>query len=333
MSAPRSLPALLHAFFLDHLVKERNASVHTVRSYRDTWSLFLRFAAGRHRRAIERLTIDELGAPEALAFLDHVEHDRHAGIGTRNCRLAALKSFYAFVATREPALLAQCAAVLNVRTKRKTMAPPTHLEAAEVDAILAQPDRACPAGLRDFVLLAFLYNTGARIQEALDVRPIDLRFAAPACARLTGKGRKVRVCPLWPETVTALRDLLARSPRREDEPLFQSRSGHALGATGVRFKLAKYVAAAAKEVPTLATKRVTPHTFRHSTAVALVSVGTDLTVIASWLGHASLETTNWYARANLATTRAALERVQPPTARRAVRWKRDPGVLAFLEAL
>ncbi len=333
MSAPRPLPALLHAFFHDHLVKERNASVHTIRSYRDTWSLFLRFTAERHRQPVERLTVEDLSSADVLAFLDHVENDRHAVIGTRNCRLAGLKSFYAFVATREPALLAQCTAVLNVRTKRKTMAPPVHLEASEVDAILAQPDRTCPEGLRDYVLLAFLYNTGARIQEALDVRPCDLRFAAPACVRLTGKGRKVRVCPLWPETVSALRGLLARHPRRDDEPLFQSRSGRPLGATGVRFKLAGYVAAAAKHSPTLATKRVTPHTFRHSVAVALVSVGTDLTVIASWLGHASLETTNWYARANLATTRAALERIDPPTARRGPRWKRESGVLAWLEAL
>lgn len=333
MNSPRPIASLLHLFFHEHLVTERNASVHTVRSYRDAWSLFLRFAAERHRCAVARLGIEELGAADVLAFLDHVERERHAGIGTRNCRLAALKSFYAFVATREPALLAQCTAVLNVRTKRKTMAPPMHLEPAEVDAILAQPDRSCAEGLRDYVLLAFLYNTGARIQEALDVRPGDLRLAAPASVRLTGKGRKVRLCPLWPETVSALRDLLARQPRHDDEPIFQSRSGRALGATGVRFKLARYVAAAASRAPTLARKHVTPHTFRHSVAVALVSVGTDLTVIASWLGHASLETTNWYARANLATTRAALERLDPPIPRRAPRWKREAGLLEWLESL
>jgi site-specific recombinase XerD len=331
MNAPMTLPALLAAFFHDYLVRERNASVHTIRSYRDTWRLFLRFAAERRKRPLARLTLMDLTAEEVLAFLNHMESDRHAGIGTRNCRLAALRSFYAFVSTRDPAALAHCTAVLNIRAKRRAVGPPTHLEYNEVEAILAQPDRASPEGQRDHLLLLFLYNTGARIQEVLDVRPSDLRLDAPPCVRLMGKGRKVRVCPLWPETVQLTRDFLKRCPRGSEDALFQNYCSRPLGASGVRFKLTQYVAAAAKRVPSLAAKKVTPHTFRHTVGVSLVSAGADITVIASYLGHSSLETTNWYARANLATKRAALERVERPRGRHAPRWKRDASVLEWLD--
>ena len=168
-------------------------------------------------------------------------------------------------------------------------------------AILAQPDRSTVEGQRDHALLAFLYNTGARIQEALDLRPQALRLDSPACVRLYGKGRKERMCPLWPETVLLLRSLLRRQPRADDEPIFINRYGAPLGASGVRFKLTHYIAAAAKKVPSLASKNVTPHSFRHATAVHLVAAGVDITVIRSWLGHVSLDTTNHYAQANLET--------------------------------
>lgn len=185
-------------------------------------------------------------------------------------------------------------------------------------AILAQPDRSTHEGQRDHALLSFLYNTGARIQEALDVCPRAIRFDSPACVRLYGKGRKERLSPLWPETVSLLRSLLQRQPRPDDEPIFVNRYGVPLGASGVRFKLAEYVEAAAKTIPTLAAKRITPHSFRHATAVHLVAAGVDITVIRSWLGHVSLDTTNHYAQANLETKRLALERLgspEPPEAR------------------
>jgi len=328
------LPGLLRAFFYERLVEQRNVSAHTVRSYRDTWRLFLRFAAARHKCPVVQLTLAELTATEVAHFLQHCEQGRKVSIGTRNCRLAALRSFFAFVAEREPPAVAQCAEVLRIPTKKAPQPAPCYLESSEIEAILAQPDRTSLEGQRDHALLSFLYNTGARVQEALDVCPKAIHFDSPACVRLFGKGRKERICPLWPETVALLRALLKRRPSAQDEPVFANRYGAPLGASGVRFKLARYVRTAVKSVPTLASKHVTPHSFRHATAVALVAVGTDVTVIRSFLGHATLDTTNHYAQANLDTKRKALERLDPSsTIKKPPRWRRDASILDWLDSL
>jgi site-specific recombinase XerD len=327
-------PALLRAFFYEWMVEQRNASAHTVRSYRDTWRLFLRFVAARRRRTVAQLTLGELTGFEVSAFLQYTEQERHDSIGTRNCRLAALRSFFSFVAGREPAAAAQCAEVLRIPTKKAPVHAPSYLDLAEVEAILAQPDRSTLEGQRDHALLSFLYNTGARIQEALDVCPQAVHLDSPACVRLFGKGRKERLCPLWRETVSLLKALLQRQPRADDERIFVNRYGVPLGASGVRFKLAEYVAAAAKVMPSLASKHVTPHSFRHATAVHLVAAGVDITVIRSWLGHVSLDTTNHYAQANLETKRKALERLDASSrASRPPPWRRDTSVLAWLDSL
>jgi len=327
-------PGLLRAFFYDWLVEQRNASSHTIRSYRDAWRLFLRFVAQRRRRSVEQLALADLTAAEVAGFLRHAEQERHDSIGTRNCRLAALRSFFSFVAGREPALAAQCAEVMHIPMKRAPIHAPCYLDPNEVEAILLQPDRTTLEGQRDHALLSFLYNSGARIQEALNVHPQALRFETPACVGLYGKGRKERLCPLWSETVSVLRSLLQRRPRPDDEPIFVNRYGAPLGASGVRFKLAKYVKQAAKTVPSLASKHVTPHSLRHATATHLVAAGVDITVIRSWLGHVSLDTTNHYAQANLDTKRKALERLNASSrAARPPRWKRDASVLAWLDAL
>lgn len=327
-------PRLLHAFFYERLVEQLNVSPHTVRSYRDTWRLFLRFVAARHKRAVAALTLADLTATEVTAFLQHCEQARQVSIGTRNCRLAALRSFYGFVAEREPAAIAQCAEVFHIPTKKAPTSAPRYLELREIEAILAQPDRTNLEGQRDHALLSFLYNTGARIQEALDVCPAAVRFEAPMCVRLFGKGRKERICPLWPETVALLRALLKRRPCAEDAPLFVNRYGAPLGASGVRFKLAEYVQAAARVVPSLSSKKVSPHTFRHAAAVHLIAAGVDVTVIRSWLGHAHLDTTNHYAQANLDTKRAALERLDPSAKIKGPpRWRRDANILAWLDSL
>lgn len=327
-------PQLLHGFFHDWLVQQRNISHHTVLSYRDTWRLFLRFVASRKNKSVARLSLPDLSATEVLAFLQHIEQNRRGSIGTRNCRLAALRSFFSFVADREPLASAQCAEVLRIPTKRAPERALCYLDEDEVTAILAQPDRSKCEGQRDHVLCSLLYNSGARIQEALNLTPRDLRLESPFHVRLFGKGRKERISPLWPETVELLKALLKRQPCQEGEPIFVNRYGQPLGAAGVRFKLKQYVAAAAKKVPSLASKRVTPHTFRHATAVSLVAQGVDVTVIRNWLGHASLDTTNRYARANVETKRKALEKLaassrvgKPP------RWKRDAHLLAWLDSL
>jgi site-specific recombinase XerD len=334
MSATPSLPCLLQAFFHHWLVQQRGASTHTVHAYRDTWRLFLRFVATHRQREIPELLFTDLTGTEVLAFLDHVEGERHGTVATRNCRLAALRSFFSFVAEREPLAAAQCAEVLRVPIKRAPRRTLTYLDPEEVAAILAQPDRTTLSGQRDHALLAFLYNTGARIDEALSLTPAALRLTAPTQVRLIGKGRKERICPLWPETAALVAALLKRQPRAETEPIFANRYGRPLHASGVRFRLRQYVSAAAQQRPRLRGKHVTPHTFRHTAAVHLVAAGVDVTVIQSWLGHAHLDTTFLYAQANVETKRKAIERAdgsatvsQPP------RWKRNPALLAWLDSL
>ena len=260
---PNSLANLLHAFFHVWMGQQRNLSHHTVLSYRDTWKQFLRFVSQRKRREVAALSLTDLDASEVLAFLQHLENESKVSIGTRNCRLAAIHSFFTFVSHREPLAIAQCGEIARIPVKKMSRPAMCYLDAEEITAILSQPDRSNLEGQRDHALLAFLYNTGARIQETLNVCPKAIRFESPAQVELFGKGRKTRICPLWPETVALLKALLKRQPRADDEPIFVNCYGQPLGATGVRFKLSQYVQAAARQVPSLAKKRVTPHTWRH----------------------------------------------------------------------
>lgn len=324
----------LHGFFHEWLGQQRNCSRHTILSYRDTWRLYLRYVAARLGKSVSALALADLTDDQVLAFLKHLETERHDTIGTRNCRLAAIRSFYRFVADREPLAAAQCATVLRIPMKKTARAAVGYLDGEEVEAILRQPDRSTYEGQRDHALLALLYNTGARIQEALSLCPSAVRLASPAHVKLYGKGRKERFSPLWPETAALLAALLKRRPRPDHEPLFVNRYGQSLGAGGVRFKLAGYVRAAAADMPSLRSKRVHPHSFRHTAGVELVSAGVDLPVIRSLLGHVSLDTTSHYARANIETKRRAIERVDrskrpagPP------RWRRNPNLLAWLDSL
>jgi site-specific recombinase XerD len=331
---PCSLANLLHGFFHEWMCQQRNLSRHTVWSYRDTWKLFLCFVSERKHREVTALSLSDLETSEVLAFLQYLENERKVSIGTRNCRLAAIHSFFAFVARREPLAIAQCGEIARIPVKKMNRPAMCYLDAEEITAILRQPDRSNPEGQRDQVLLAFLYNTGARIQEALNVCPKAIRFESPAHVELFGKGRKTRVCPLWSETIDLLRALLKRKPCGNDEPIFVNRYGRPLSAAGVRFKLKQYVQAAAQQVPSLAKKRVGPHTFRHSVGVQLVAAGVDVTVIRNWLGHARLDTTNLYARANLETKRKALEQVDQATKpSKPPRWKKEPKLLAWLDSL
>lgn len=218
-----------------------------------------------------------------------------------------------------------------IRAPRRTV---TYLDPKEVKTILAQPDRTTLSGQRDHALLALLYNTGARIDEVLNLTPAAVHLDAPSQVRLLGKGRKERICPLWPETASLLSALLRRAPRDKHKPIFANRYGRPLSASGVRFRLRQHVAAAAKQHPRLREKHVTPHTFRHTAAVHLVASGVDVTVIQSWLGHAHLDTTFLYAQANVETKRRAIEQADGMArSTRPPRWKREPALLAWLDSL
>jgi site-specific recombinase XerD len=330
----QSLATLLHSFFHIWLVEQRNASHRTVQSYRDAWRLFLRFVAKRRKRSVADLQLEDLAEADVLAFLHHIEHERHSTAITRNCRLAALRSFFSFVAEHEPLASQQCAEILHVPFKRAARRAMVYLDSAEVASILSQPDRSSPEGQRDHALLSLLYNTGSRIQEALNLRSPDLYLKSPAHVRLMGKGQKERISPIWPETAELLTTLIERNGRRPDERLFINRYGTPLSASGFRFRLRQYVRGATVKQPTLSQKRITPHVFRHTTAVHLVAAGVDVTVIRSWLGHAHLDTTNHYAQANLETKRKALEQVDPSLrSSKPPRWKRDLDLLAWLDSL
>ncbi len=290
-----SFPDLLHSFFHEWL-GSRDLSRHTVLSYRDTWRLFLRFAAARKGKPAADLSLPDLGAAEVLAFLQQREDEAGATTGTRNCRLAALRSFYHFLQSREPSAAEHCDAVLRIPMRRVPKPPVFYLGSDEIAAVLNEPDRATPEGFRDHVLLALLYNTGARIQEVLNVCPKAIRLTAPAQVRLSGSRGRERVCPIWPETAELLQELLRRQPRGSNDRIFVNRYGQPLGAAGVRFKLSQYVRAAAQKAPSLAAKQVSPQTFRHSAAVHLIAAGVDVKVIRSWLGHSRLDSANRYAQ-------------------------------------
>ena len=328
------LPELLQSYFRHWLANQRNVSHHTIVSYRDSWRLFLRFVAQQLQRDVAKLDTADLTAQRVIEFLDHVERTRKVKIVTRNCRLAGIKGFFSFLADKDPTWGAHCAAVLRIPMKRGPKREPCSMDRDETEAILAQPDSASELGIRDRALLAFFYNTGARISEVLAVSTHDLRLESPSQVRLFGKGRKERICPLWPETVQLLRVLLSQQKLAPDEAIFRNRYGDALSASGVRYRLRAYLASATQKAPRLTAKRITPHTFRHTAAVHLLESGVDVAVVKDWLGHSSLDSTYIYARANLETKRKALQRLElksPGGKRKA--WKQNPGLMAWLDSL
>lgn len=333
---PNALGRALRDFFTEHLPRLRGMSPHTVRSYRDTFALLLRFLAHRGRE-LATLDLGDLGVPAVLAFLQHLEDGRQNTPATRNVRLAAVHAFFRYLAGQHPERLEQCQRVLGVPFKRARPRPVQYLEYDEIQAVLAAIDRGTPDGRRDYALLATMFNTGARVQEVLDLRPCDLQLVKPFQARLLGKGRKERLCPLWPQTAAVLQAFLAErgvDPHARD-PLFRNHRGERLTRFGVRYLLLKYCGRARGTTPTLANKRLHPHSMRHSTAVHLLQAGVDLTTIRHWLGHASVNTTNRYATVDLEGKREAINRAKPVADENpaAAAWRRDASILEWLEAL
>jgi site-specific recombinase XerD len=333
---PNTLASTLRAFFTEYLPGLRGLSPHTVRSYRDSLCLLLRFAATQRRRPVAALDVEDLSVPVITAFLAHLEQTRHTTVTTRNVRLAAFHTFFRFLAAQHPDHVEQAQQILGVPFKRTRPRPVEYLEYDEIDHLLAAIDRTTPAGRRDYALLATLFNTGARVQELLDVRASALQLTAPFQIRLLGKGRKTRTCPLWPQTARLLRALCVERQLdlRSDAPVFVNHRGAPLTRFGVRFILAKHLRCAAQACPGLARKQLHPHSLRHSTAVHLLRSGVDLATIAHWLGHASINTTNRYTTIDLELKQQALARAQPIRSRPSgAAWRRNTGVLEWLEAL
>lgn len=333
VDAPALAP-LLRSFFFDRLVRQRNASPATIASYRDTFRLLLRFAEEHLHRPAASLTIEDIGAPLVLAFLDHLERDRRNSIRTRNARLTAVRSFASHAGREEPVALAVAQRVLAIPAKRFARPVLGHLSREEVQAILDAPDRATWSGRRDAVLLATLYNTGARVSEVLGLDVGSLQLDRTPRVLLHGKGRKERMVPLWRSTARLLTGWIREREAMPADPLFPNRHGARLTRSGVARRLALALGCAARACPSLEKKRrISPHTFRHTTAMHLLESGTDLSVIALWLGHESLNTTHAYLEADLALKQRALARVDAPKGHRGRRFQASDSLLAFLEGL
>jgi site-specific recombinase XerD len=303
-------------FFQEYLPALRGMSLHTLRSYRDALVLLLRFTARETKRPIEALEIADLSADRVGRFLTFLESERRNGIATRNARLAAIHTFSRFLVAEHPEHLHSLQRVLGLPFKRGARAAPIeYLESTEIEALLCSIDRASWSGQRDYALFALMFNTGARVQEILNLRVRDLRLDPPYQVRLQGKGNKVRLCPIWPRTAQLLRDFVqarhANDHDPADRPVFANRHGAAMTRFGVRYLLRKHVAAGSNKASTLAGKRIHPHSLRHTTAILLLKAGVDFATIGQWLGHASLNTTMRYARADIDLKRQALAQVFP----------------------
>ena len=321
-------------FFSHYLPVQKGLAVNTVAAYRDALKLLLCYAADTRRKSVEELTVEDLDEALVLAHLDYLEAVRGCSARTRNARLAAIRAFFAFLAREDPSLLPQCQTIRAIpmkRTEHKTM---NYLEEKETQAVLDAVDGMARMGLRDQALLLVLYNTGARVSEIVNLKASDLRLDDAPQVRLLGKGQKHRSCLLWPETVEALQAYLQqRAPRDPGcEQIFLNANGLPLTRFGIRYILQKHVGRAQGVCASLADRRVSPHTLRHTTAMHLLRSGNDVNMVSYWLGHADINTTHVYVEIDMEMKRRMLEKAPSPAVDRAAPW-RQPGVLDWLNGL
>lgn len=327
------LAPTLQAFFTERLTGQKHASAHTIAAYRDTIRLLLAFAAQHTTKAPSDLDIDDLGAPLIGAFLDHLEHERGNTIRTRNARLAAIRSLFRYAALRHPEHAATIQRVLAIPTKRHDQALVTFLADHELHALLDAPDQSTWIGRRDHALILLAAQTGLRASELIGLTCGDLRLGTGAHVSCIGKGRKQRITPLTKQTATALRAWTRERAGQPDDPLFATSTGRKLTRDALERRLTKHAAtAAAAACPSLNVKTVTPHVLRHTAAMRLLHAGVDTTVIALWLGHEQIQTTQIYLHADLAIKQKALARTTPPTAKPG-RYQPADRVLTFLDTL
>lgn len=337
MTETAKLGPWVRRFLLEHLVGERNLARNTQRSYRDTLALLIPFLSGRALKGVDQLDVDHLTAEHLRQFLQHLEDTRGCSVTTRNQRLAVIHALARFVGERGPEHIEWCGQIQAVPFKRAPKTSITYLEKSEMDALLAAPDRNSAQGRRDYALLLFLYNTGARADEAAQLSVGDLRLAhAPrrdhSSVQIRGKGNKVRFCPLWPHTVGELDALV-----REKAPtayVFMNRCGQPITRFGIHTMVERYAERVSATMPGLAAKRVSPHSIRHTCATHLLRAGVDINTIRAWLGHVSLDTTNVYAETDLEMKAAALAHCEVKgSSKPTKRWREDAGLMAFLKSL
>ncbi len=326
------LPSLLQSFFTDRLLRQRQASPHTIAGYRDCFRLLLHFAQERLGKAPSKLRVEDLDAPFVGLFLDHLESVRKNGARTRNARLGAIHSFFQYVAFEEPAHALHCQRILAVPNKRHERRPIEFLDREEIDALLAVPNPSTWSGRRDRTLLLVGVQTGLRVSELIGLNCQEVVLGTGAHVRCLGKGRKQRCTPLRPETAKALAAWRRERHGLPDNPLFPSIRGGRLSRDAVELLITKYTHHAERTCPSLKRKKVSPHVLRHAAAMDLLHHGVDRSVIALWLGHESVETTQMYLHADMRLKEKALSRT-PPLGVKLGRYRPDDKLLAFLESL
>jgi site-specific recombinase XerD len=332
-----TLSYLITRFFVSYLANERGASKNTIAAYSDTLRLLIKYLCKKHSKQPEALGMEMLNPEEILDFLDHLEHDRKNSKSTRNQRLAAIKSFLHYAARENPELMLSNERIQAIRSKKTDHKPPPSLTVEQVHAILDSIDTAPRIGLRDKAFIQLLYNTGARVQEIADLHINDLRFESPATVTLTGKGRKIRTIPLWEETVQHIQAYLQAREHAgiQSSHLFLNSKREPITRFGIGRRIELHGKNAAEKCPSLKDLKLTPHVFRHTTALHLIEAGNDITIVKEWLGHADLKTTSQYIEVSVARKRAALEKLPPPGSGEQVempKWK-EPGIIEFLTSL
>lgn len=328
-----ALAPSLEAYFTDRLIGQRQASPHTVAAYRDAWRLLLRYAQARTGKEPTRLDLTDIDATLVGDFLNHLEQERGNSARTRNARLAAIRSFFRFAALRHPEHAGLIARVLDIPAKRCDRREVSHLDEAEVEALLGTPDRDTWTGRRDHALLDVAVQTGLRVSELTGLRNADVELGTGAHVRCLGKGRKSRCTPLDRHSVEVLREWMDERAGAPDDPLFPTRRGTPLTRSAVGSMVTKHAASAAPQCPSLRTKRTTPHTLRHTCAMELLRSGVDSAVIALWLGHERVDTTiRSYIHSDLSIKERALDRTRPRHTKPGRYRPADP-LLAFLGSL
>ena len=321
----------IRRFLLEHLVEERNLSRNTQQGYRDTLCQLIPFVSARLGKTVDRLLVADISSQIVREFLTEVETARHCCVATRNQRLAAIHALARFVGEHDLEYIDWCAQVRCIPYKKGTHATVPYLDKAEIDALLATPDRSTTQGRHDYALLLFLYNSGARASEAAQLT-IDHFDSCGGCVSILGKGRKQRQCPLWPATVQALSALVGQ--RQMQERVFLNRCGQPMTRYGIHALVERTAHKAQANIPSLATKRVSPHSIRHSTATHLLRAGVDINTVRAWLGHVSINTTNIYAEIDLEGKAKALAKCDISKDQKAgKRWLENPDLMAFLHSL
>ena len=334
---PTALATHVTTFLMHYLTAQRNVSPHTVKAYRDVFTLLLRYCRDVQGIPLERLQLEQIDVSLIEAFLDYLEEERRCAPRTRNHRLSALHAFFRYVQSEDPNLMLHCQKVLAIPLRRHAHKDVGYLSKESLADILAQPDLRSRAGRRDAVLLSVLYDTGARVQELIDLSAGDVRLDAPEQVRVMGKGRKMRAIPLMDGTVQLLRDYMQENglnrAEQFDLPLFQNRRGERLSRSGIRYILHKYVQEA-RSTHANPSQSVSPHTFRHTKAMHLLESGVSLDIVRDFLGHVDVRTTQIYAKANTEMKRKALEKAigAPPTPQ-IPPWQQDKGMLEWLRSL